>query len=154
MTFVLVTEASRQGRPGAVLSQIDDANCERVVLYISRGLSSAERNYGISKLEYRLGVKATTLRTCSQSVNRSSRTAWPYQLISTYRNPRTKDHIPRRIQLRHTVQTRERNKNIKRMTKLSKRCIEQIMQRLSTAPVSNIQIIYTGFVTLSDRTTV
>ncbi|KAG2211528.1 hypothetical protein INT45_007797 [Circinella minor] len=55
--FILFTDASHDGL-GAVLSQLDEQNREQVVLYISRGLTPSERNYGITKLEMLAAVWA------------------------------------------------------------------------------------------------
>ena len=55
--FILATDASREGL-GAVLSQLDDNNRERPILYLSRGVNKAESNYSISKLELLAAVWA------------------------------------------------------------------------------------------------
>ena len=54
LPFILQTDASRQGL-GAVLAQRDSQGQERVIQYLSRSLSKAERNYGVTKLEL-LGI--------------------------------------------------------------------------------------------------
>ena len=48
--FILYTDASGTGL-GAVLSQKDEKNRERVIAYASRSLNKAERNYGITDQE-------------------------------------------------------------------------------------------------------
>src|ERR1044072_2098275 len=48
--FVLYTDASGTGL-GAVLSQIDEENRERVIAYASRSMNRAESNYGITDQE-------------------------------------------------------------------------------------------------------
>src|SRR3989337_1589218 len=48
--FILYTDASGTGL-GAVLSQKDEDNRERVIAYASRSLNKAERNYGITDQE-------------------------------------------------------------------------------------------------------
>src|SRR5947208_12220871 len=48
--FVLYTDASGTGL-GAVLSQKDDENRERVIAYASRSLNKTEQNYGITDQE-------------------------------------------------------------------------------------------------------
>ena len=45
--FVLYTDTSGTGL-GAVLSQKDDENRERVIAYASKSLNKAESNYGIT----------------------------------------------------------------------------------------------------------
>jgi hypothetical protein len=48
--FILDTDASNSGI-GAVLSQMDEQGCERVVAYASRVLSKPERNYCVTRKE-------------------------------------------------------------------------------------------------------
>ena len=52
--FVLQTDASREGL-GAILAQRDKDGKEHVIQYLSRVLTKAEKNYGVTKLEL-LGV--------------------------------------------------------------------------------------------------
>ena len=49
-SFILMTDASKNGL-GAVLSQLDDENREKVITYASRSLRGAEENYPITELE-------------------------------------------------------------------------------------------------------
>ena len=51
----MFTDASIEGC-GAILSQRDDEGCEHLIIYSSRALHGAEKNYGISKLELLLAV--------------------------------------------------------------------------------------------------
>ena len=49
--FQLQTDASDLGL-GAVLYQVDDVQCQRVIAYASRSSSNTERNYPAHKLEF------------------------------------------------------------------------------------------------------
>ena len=49
--FIIFTNASKRGL-GAVLSQLDDEGKERIIIYDSKNLLSAKKNYHTTDLEY------------------------------------------------------------------------------------------------------